>query len=635
MTSKEKTGNLFNRLQYHSWILILLWTGCIVASLLWNLYEQREKILNIARNSAQITFENDVIYRRWAAKQGGVYVPISEHTPPNPYLNVPDRDITTSSGLSLTLVNPAYMARQVNQLAADIHGSQGHITSLNPIRPENTPDPWEAAALKSFERGMKEVSSVEKIAGEEYMRLMRPFLAEKACLKCHASQGYKEGDIRGGISVSIPMGPLWAIERPLIARVLLAHLLLWIVGIVGIVISKKGLEKQILGRERAEAVLRESTNTLRIVADFTYDWEYWRSPDGRFLYISSSCERITGYTPEEFIQDPELYPRIIHPDDRERVMAHLREDQSRRELCELEFRIVRRDGQERWIGHACKLVLDTHGQSLGRRASDRDITERKRAEESLQQRTLELQQLTDTLELRVQDRTAELARANKALQQLSSRLLSAQEEERKRIAGEIHDTIGAYLSGIKFKVEAALQEMGEKPYASTEPLNTIFPMIQESVEECRRIQQDLRPSMLDDLGLLATLSWFCRRFQTIYSGIRIEQEKTIEEREIPVSLKIVIYRVTQEAMNNSAKHSHADLVCLSLRRLDDRMELVIQDNGRGFNVEKVRSQGAAERGLGLLSMRERVQLSGGVFAIESAEGQGTIIRAYWPLCGNG
>jgi signal transduction histidine kinase len=496
MKDKAKTENLFARLKHHSLFLVLLWTGCIAASLLWNLYEQREKILKIARNSAQITFENDILYRRWAAKHGGVYVPASEHTPPNPYLNVPERDVTTSSGLSLTLVNPAYMARQVNQMAADSHGSQGHITSLNPIRPENKPDPWETIALKSFEKGIQEVSSVEKMAGQEYMRLMRPFIAEEACLKCHASQGYKAGDVRGGISVSIPMAPLWAIEKPLITRISLAHLLLWMVGIGGIVISKKGLEKEILARQKAEAVLSEAHNKL---------------------------------------------------------------------------------------------------------------------------------------EQRVQERTTELAKANEALRNISSRILSAQEEERKRIAGEIHDSLGGCLSGIKFKVEDVLQQMGKAPNVIAQSLGTLIPVIQEGVEECRRIQMDLRPSMLDDLGLLDTLSWFCRRFQTIYSGIRVEQEVAIEESEIPGPLKIVIYRITQEAMNNIAKHSKADVVRLSVRKRADRMELVLQDNGQGFNPEKARSQENPKRGLGLLSMKERTELSGGSLAIESEEGKGTLVRASWPL----
>ncbi|MBI4765088.1 MAG: response regulator [Deltaproteobacteria bacterium] len=168
---------------------------------------------------------------------------------------------------------------------------------------------------------------------------------------------------------------------------------------------------------------------------------------------------------------------------------------------------------------------------------EREVEKRTR---ELRQRTLELQQLTDTLEWRVRERTEELAKANEALRDLSSRLLSAQEEERKRVAGDLHDTIGSSLVGIKFKVEKTLKEIEEDPRAPGLSLNAIIPMIQESIEECRRIQQDLRPSSIDYLGLLPTLSWFCRRFQTIYTTIRVEQEIGVEETEIPEALKIIL-----------------------------------------------------------------------------------------------
>ena len=131
-----------------------------------------------------------------------------------------------------------------------------------------------------------------------------------------------------------------------------------------------------------------------------------------------------------------------------------------------------------------------------------------------------------------------------------------------------------------------MQQIGIAPTAAGESLNAIVPAIQEGVEECQRIQIDLRPPMLDDLGLLPTLSWFCRRYQTIYSEIRIEQEIDIREKDVPDALKIVIYRVTQEAMNNTAKHSKADRARLSLRKSGDKLGLVLQDNGLGFDQEK-------------------------------------------------
>jgi signal transduction histidine kinase len=261
----------------------------------------------------------------------------------------------------------------------------------------------------------------------------------------------------------------------------------------------------------------------------------------------------------------------------------------------------------------------------------RDITDRKRAEEALRQRTSELQQLTETLERRVQERTEELAEANRALRQLSIKLLSAQEEERKRVAGELHDTIGACLSGIKFKVEDTLQRIGKKADVEAKSLRTIVPVIQEAIEECRRIQLDLRPSMLDDLGLLPTLSWFSRRFQTIYSRIYVDQKVTIQESDVPDSLKVVIYRVIQEAMNNCAKHSEASRIYLCLQKIDGTMELVLEDDGQGFDLGKVLGTQSTKRGFGLTTMRERTELSGGSFHMKSMVGKGTIIRARWPI----
>ncbi|SHJ64228.1 PAS domain S-box-containing protein [Malonomonas rubra DSM 5091] len=191
------------------WLVgFLAWTFVIIG--LWYLERQSEKdfIRQMAISEARGSYNKDLVYRRWAATQGGVYVKKSSYTPANPYLaHIPARDVTTTDGMELTLVNPAYMTRQVHELSFGQYGTQGHITSLNPLRPENAPDPWEKSALESFHQGAKEATLQAVIDRKPYQRLMLPMITEEICLKCHAQQGYKLGEIRGGISVSVPLEP--------------------------------------------------------------------------------------------------------------------------------------------------------------------------------------------------------------------------------------------------------------------------------------------------------------------------------------------------------------------------------------------------------------------------------------------
>jgi signal transduction histidine kinase len=224
---------------------------------------------------------------------------------------------------------------------------------------------------------------------------------------------------------------------------------------------------------------------------------------------------------------------------------------------------------------------------------------------------------------------AALGESENRLRALASQLLTAQEKERRLVANELHDSIGSALSVIKFKVEDTVQQM-ERGVAALESLKDIIPTVQRTIEESRRIQTSLRPSILDDLGILTTLDWHCREFQKTFSHIRIEKEIDLSENDVPQFLKIVMYRISQEALNNIAKHSKADLITLSLRKTDGPIELTVRDNGQGFDMEKIFSMESYRKGLGLGSMRERTELSGGSFTIESIQGKGTTIRASWP-----
>jgi len=274
-----------------------------------------------------------------------------------------------------------------------------------------------------------------------------------------------------------------------------------------------------------------------------------------------------------------------------------------------------------------------------------DVGDRKRAEEDLrkahdeledrvEKRTLELRMLNDQLQREVleHERTQEaLTQSETQLRFLSSRLLEAQEEERKRIARELHDSIGQSLAAVKFNVENLLlgREMGN-PETSTKPLELVVPIIQAAIEEARRIYTGLRPSILDDLGILATVSWFCREFRKAFPHIRADEQVKVEEKEIPESIKIVIFRIIQEALNNVAKYSGAEWVKVILLKEGNTFALAIQDNGRGFDVQEVISKNPNEKGFGLTGMRERTELSGGVFTVASIIGGGTRVRAWWP-----
>jgi hypothetical protein len=249
------------RLGYYAFGIMAVWTIFIALSMAWNYREGRSGAIEGAKIEARTAYEKDVLYRRWIASHGGVYAEITPSTPPNPYLDVPERDIVTPSGRKLTLINPAYMTRQSHELALQTTGVRGHITSLNCLRPANQPDPWERKALRAFENGSKEQSDVVEIEGQSYVRLMRPLITESGCLKCHGAQGYKEGDIRGGISVSVPLSPFLAIHHARIVSFITFHAIIWLAGLAAVSIGGLIINRQLRYRLQSEA---ESRNLAKL-----------------------------------------------------------------------------------------------------------------------------------------------------------------------------------------------------------------------------------------------------------------------------------------------------------------------------------------------------------------------------------
>jgi PAS domain S-box-containing protein len=369
-------------------------------------------------------------------------------------------------------------------------------------------------------------------------------------------------------------------------------------------IANEDLQVEMSRRKRVEEELRESESRFRQLYDDAPVGYYELDSEGQIMQVNRTGLVMLGYEPQEvvgqpvweFVEEQEVSRQEFH----DKISGVLTPPPA----FERTFR--RKNGTVFPALVQNRLIRDAEGHITGIRSTILDVTERKQMVETLRE-------------------------SEKRLRFLSSQILSAQENERKRIARELHDGLGQILTAVKFKMEETLRNRGGHPgEADLRSLETLIPRLQEGIEEARRIGMDLRPSILDDLGILATLGWFCREFQKIYSGISLEKQIDIQEKDVPDPLKTVIYRVLQEAMHNIAKHSKADFVSISLKRTGERIELLVRDNGRGFNPQEALSDENPRKGLGLSSMRERTELSSGHFTIESVKGEGTTIRASWP-----
>jgi PAS domain S-box-containing protein len=240
--------------------------------------------------------------------------------------------------------------------------------------------------------------------------------------------------------------------------------------------------------------------------------------------------------------------------------------------------------------------------------------------------------LIDTMWRLVQRKEAErsLRASESQLRLLSAKLLSVQEEERERLAHELHDSLGQTLVAVKFGIESALRAKASGGIdAVFQVLEPLVPMVQNAVEEARKLYMGLRPTILDDFGAIAAIGWLCSEFEKEHDDIRVERTMDVAEEDIPIPVKIVLYRTVQEALSNTAKHSGASRVEVFLRKEGSDIKLTLQDNGHGFDSSDILT-GKQKKGLGIATMKERVDLSGGSFSIESKSGMGTTIRASWP-----
>lgn len=364
--------------------------------------------------------------------------------------------------------------------------------------------------------------------------------------------------------------------------------------------AKENLEIEVSERttqlRRSIEQLQETEFHYRTIADFTSDWEYWENPDGSLRYVSPSCERITGYAVEEFVNDPTLLTNIIIPGDKETWKQHRTNTSTDFDGNEIQFRIRTKNGEIRWIEHACQPVSGDEGEFLGFRASNRDITERKLAE-------------------------SKLAESREALRMLAGGLLSIQEEERRRLARELHDDLTQRLAVLAIEAGKLEQQLGALPNEFRDKIGRMKEQIVKLSSDVHDISRQLHPSIIDDLGLRQAIQSECVNF-TRREGIDVQYEPVNIPPKIPRDISVCLFRIVQEGLRNIAKHAKVTQAKVKLEGHDSTITLKIEDSGIGFDPAQKRG----EAGLGLVSMEERTRLIQGQFQVQSQPGHGTIIE---------
>ncbi len=366
-----------------------LWTLTIALFMGLGSYFSAREARETALARVHDHFDKEILLRSWVSERGGVYVPLDDKTPANPYLkDILDHEITTTRGKVFTLVNPAYLARLLHEQNRTGTGITSRLTSLKPIRPENAPDGWEQKAFARIETGQREYWEEVRFNGRPQIRYLGALITEQACLPCHAHQGYQVGDIRGGISITVPLMQTTGLLGTGVHHVAtqVAMFGLWLFGLAAILLAGRWNLHRHQELVQAEALLHATHLQSKAVLEAAQvgTWE-WNIQTGETVF-NSVYARLLGYTHKDL---PPLtikaWEGICHPDDHGRVAALAARCYSGKVPdYDCELRLRHKDGHWVWLWDRGSLVGRTEaGEPLLMAGIGTDITARKEAEQTL------------------------------------------------------------------------------------------------------------------------------------------------------------------------------------------------------------------------------------------------------------
>jgi PAS domain S-box-containing protein len=377
--------------------------------------------------------------------------------------------------------------------------------------------------------------------------------------------------------------------------------------------------RDVTERVRAE----EERSQLANIVEASDDAIISKTLDGTITSWNSGAEKVYGYSAEEVVGRS---ISILVPPDRPDEIPQILERVKRGEVGHYESVRVCKDGRQIHVSLTVSPIRDVEGNITGAATIAHDITERKRAEE-------EVRRLNETLERRIEERTAQLQERQRQLEELIGKVLRAQQEERTRVAREVHDGPTQVAIGAHQLLQSFADGHPPGSIVREGELDRVLDLAQQTVVEARRVIESLRPTSLEELGLSAAISLLVDELREEGWEVAFEEEGLQKKKRLPEQVETTLFRVAQEALTNAKKHAETKRVYVSLARRESSVRLEVRDSGRGFDLEEVRRSGGGRGGqrVGLSGMRERLALLGGELQVHSKPAQGTSVVAELPL----
>ena len=584
-------------------IAAALWTLLVLFSL-WTQREQLDRTAeSMARLDAITNLRKDMAIRKWASFVEGIYVK-DDHIRDMDSLRQQERlSAIRGTGEILKLVSlaPIHLLLAIQEVSEKEYGVKERLTSLQPRNVANAPDEWETKALHALKEGKEMVAeSFSKEGGHGVTRVMIPMRMEKECLECHRETLVPVGGLRGGAAISVDLNAYREAQEPTWLTIQYWHFGIWVLGLATISFFWFVANRRAIEQARQEEERRENATAFAAMAEGAIITD----SKGNILWVNDAFCHIYGYQREEVIgQNPRVLKSGRHDEAFYRTFW--------RQLNETghwrgEIWNRRKSGEIFPEELSIQALRDPDGHVRRFISIFSDITERKCNEEELQRQRKQLEE------------------SEARLRELAGFLQTVREEERTRIARELHDELGQALTALRIDLGWLRGKCAPLGAPAVERAGAALSVVEQSIVSLRRISEDLRPAILDSLGLAAAIENHVMQFSQ-RTGIPCDLTMNREEFDLDSHLSTAVFRIVQEALTNVTRHADASEVSVQISEADDGIHLTVRDNGRGMNAN------GNKKTFGLIGMRERVTILGGRLEIDGQPDQGTCITGWLPL----